>query len=338
MNNNLLNHYYNFQKQNIPFQNNSLLQNNPNFNNYVKKLPRNMDRETWHRIQQNKKKLERFENMKKNNKFNNIDNYIDKKTLQNCVIKPITVNKLDKNEIRRRYDDLSKEFNPKLQKYWKERTNQPYKNILKNEDYKKKINKKEDLIVHKITNEDKIGLMNEFDNLKNTLEKHDDELKVIYSTSKENEHFKKFRYNNKYKFRMKYNPADFNKMKKDKIKYYQKEQNKIEENKKTVDSLIEAALNNNILSKEDVKKLDINNETNLEKELIEELGDEYKDLIKEAIEINNNETTNKRNDNQDIITKSGKKMTIKKTDNDNNNTINVTDDIKNKYKNRQKKI
>ena len=52
------------------------------------------------------------------------------------------------------------------------------------------------------------------------------------------------RYSNKYKFKAKYDPADFNKLKKDKLEYYRQEQKKIEYDKKTVDSLIDAALKN----------------------------------------------------------------------------------------------
>ena len=51
------------------------------------------------------------------------------------------------------------EFVPEtIKDMWAKRTNQPYKNILKNQDYSKKFEKKEDLIVHKIPNNNKSHL------------------------------------------------------------------------------------------------------------------------------------------------------------------------------------
>lgn len=103
-----------------------------------------------------------------------------------------------------------------IENYWKGRTNQPYKNILKNEDYSKIIKNENDLIIHKVTSNDKIGIKEKYTEIKKNIEQHNNELKVLYSTSEEAQHKKKFEYNHRYRDRKKYNPSTFNELKKEK--------------------------------------------------------------------------------------------------------------------------
>jgi hypothetical protein len=131
--------------------------------------------------------------------------------------------------------------------------------------------------------------MEEFYEFEKLLEKHDKHLKMIYSLSKEGEYAKKFKYNNKTKFRIKYDPADFKKLKKNKIEYYNNEQIKLEQDKKRVEDLIDAALNAGIFNDTEIKMLENNkNDTELMEELVNDLGEESRELIKEAIKITGN--------------------------------------------------
>lgn len=135
----------------------------------------------------------------------------------------VQVDKLDKSYFDNEISKLQSTYEPNLAEYWKTRTNQPYKNILKNENYNKTFKTKEDLIVHKITNADREGLIDEYKKLMDLLEKHNNELRLIYSTSKKTDHLKKFEYTNKYQF-VKYNPTDFVEMKQSRSEQVKKEQ------------------------------------------------------------------------------------------------------------------
>ena len=76
------------------------------------------------------------------NKNININN-IDKNKLTEYVICPIKINKCDKNEINNNLKNLEKGYlknNNELNKLWNNRTNIPYKGIIKNNDYKKNKN------------------------------------------------------------------------------------------------------------------------------------------------------------------------------------------------------
>ena len=78
--------------------------------------------------------------------------------LKNAIIKPIEVEKTDSRELLGKFREVSNKLESELKEHWAKRTNQPYKNILKNEDYTKNFRKKEDLIVHKVSSLDKLGL------------------------------------------------------------------------------------------------------------------------------------------------------------------------------------
>ena len=69
--------------------------------------------------------------------------------------------------------------------------------------------------------------------------------------SKKLEHKKKFDYNHVYKHRMRYNPSDHNKLKKDKIEHYKQEQQ--EQEKNNSNSILQDLINNGILSNSDMR-------------------------------------------------------------------------------------
>ena len=214
-NNKLLNGYNNFQMNNIPFKRNALLNNNPNFKQFISQYSPYDEKERFKNMHQQMNKLRSLQQIKQLEKYNDLDKFVDKDGLKESVIKPIRVLKPAPGKIINDYTIIKCNFDPDnrfLEKeYWSSRTNQPYKSILKNENYTKiplKGAKKEDLIVHKVTDADKIGLMDEFQELVKILEKHNKELKVIYSTSKEAQYKAKFIYHNAAKYRIKYDPFD----------------------------------------------------------------------------------------------------------------------------------
>lgn len=247
----LLHNYQNHRNNNIPFQNNALLANNPMFNsnmNYSDSSQR-----------QHMQRLKEEQQLKQLEKLNALENKFGKEKIRESVIKPMKIESNNK-DVAVKYSKSDKDYEEKRKQYWEKRTNQPYKNIIKDEQHinkflnKKNIDQKE-LIVHRVTNADKEGVDNEFETLQGKLETHNNELKVIYSTSHELEHKKKFEYNNKYKYRIKYDPSDHNKLKKDKISYYKREQRKMEDDKEKTDAIIEDLVNKGIFDKEELEDI-----------------------------------------------------------------------------------
>jgi len=141
------------------------------------------------------------EQMRKINKISDLN--IPKEKITEYVINPIKIEKSNREEINKLTNDEKNTLSKKYieEQLWKNRTNAPYKIILKNEDWKKQFNKQDDLIVYKITNDDKNNkyLESEYNKLQNMLNDHNGELKVLYSVSNESEHKKKFKFVKKYK-------------------------------------------------------------------------------------------------------------------------------------------
>jgi len=216
MNNNLLNRFQSY-KNNVPFSNNPILNNNPNF---VSK-----DSSFYNKI--NMAKLDQIKRAK------NIDEMgIDKKQITDIVISPIVVNKTKKEDLQEAYNQIAPQFIQKGNKYleelYKNRTNVPYKNVIKkdlfNKGFKKyykddifntNIKDKKELLVHKISDADSDSLLleAEYELLTQIIEKHNDELKVIYSSSKKNKYKKEFEYVQNYRYRLEYNPKKFRRIK-----------------------------------------------------------------------------------------------------------------------------
>lgn len=295
-NNNLISGYHNYQKNNVPFQNNQLLMNTPQFQNIVNNQTQNSDMYAY------MLKLKQAQELKKMQKFNDIDKVFDKAIIHESVIKPIKINKNDISEFNALLKKRESTWKQECEDCWKNKTNQPYKKILKNENYNKAIKNENDLIVHKVTDADKIGLMDELYDFANTLEKHNGQLVMIYSLDKESEHKKNFIY--KYQERVKYDPKDYDGLKKDQIEYYKKQQMELEKNKKKVDDIIEYIMERGLLSESDIKEFD---------------------------------NENKMADKIDVKIEEQTKQIPIKANTDHKQISNTIDDLKAKYKNRQKK-
>lgn len=299
-NNSMINDYQKIMKNNVPFGNNQMLNNNPAFFHNIN------DTSFYHKMN--------MEKMDKMRKIKNIDEIgVSKEKLTEFVICPIKVEKESGKELTRKYADKDLTYiNPKNKKaiatsiinLWAGRNNNPYKNILKDADYNKNFKTEEDLIIHKVTLLDKnlIKTMAEFEEMVDFIEIHDGELQIKYSDKKEKKYQEKFDYENKIKYRVKYDPKNYDELK----KFYKKEQKKIKNANKRVDEMIEMLLASENFTKEEMEeieeinkshdeedltnitmvfeKADSNFEKQLEKELENELAEEFgKDILNEFI-------------------------------------------------------
>ncbi|CAH6421800.1 Hypothetical protein KVN_LOCUS487 [uncultured virus] len=257
INNKLINSYQNYNVPNMTMQNNALLKNNPYFQN-------NNNSNQMQQIQMMQaaqiKKLKEIQQIKQLEKLNDLEQNLDKEKIKESLIKTINI-KEDNKQIYEKLKELEQNYELDLTQFWAKRTNQPYKNILKEEDYKKDFKSKEDLIIHRVTNADKLGIDDKYEEYKDKIKKQDNELKIIYSTSKLAEHKQKFEYNYKYGYKEQYNPSDHNDLKNDRINYLKKEQLKLEENKGKLENIIESLINEGMFDREEIQKLGITKET-----------------------------------------------------------------------------
>ena len=225
-------------------------------------------------------------NLKKIQKFNNIDQIHNMDQLKDVIIKSEKIQKPNIN-INNLVKSKEEENNKVLNESIKKRTNQPYKGIIKNFDYSKIREKhEEDLIVHKNTDADKDKKVfdSKLNNYNNTIQNQNTEIKQIYSGDKYTVNKKDFDYQHKYKYRSKIdNNNDESELRVDRIEYYKKEQQKNEGNKKKIDDILLNLIDSGILSDDmtniNYDKIDINAlEDTLKKEFGEE---EFNKLLKE---------------------------------------------------------
>lgn len=221
-------------------------------------------------------------NVRKIQRFNNIDNLYNKEDLKNLILKPVKIEKVNIN-IKTLVDTRDNSNQKDLEESYKKRVNQPYKGIIKDFDYNKIRDKhEEDLIVHKVTEQDKNKQffdekMNTFKTEINNQNKNIDD---TYSYDKKIEHKKEFDYQHKYKYRVKIDGPDNENLRVDRIEFYKKEQNKIEENKKKIDDILFNLIDSGILSENmdsiDYDKIDTND---LELKLKSVFGEEEFDKL-----------------------------------------------------------
>lgn len=350
INNKLVNEYQQFTDNNVPYANNSMLMNNPIYFGNIR------DPNFYNKV--NMAKIEQMKKIK-----NTEDLGISKSQLINYIICPIKIEKTTKSDFNDKYDIAKGTYSDIIKKngtvvenvpqylkdLWSTRKNIPYKNILKNENYDKEFKTLDDLIVHKVTqlDKDRIKLENELKILENLIEKHDGELKIIYSVSEESKHKKEFEYITVYKNRLKFDPKNYNDLK----NFYKKEQRKIEKENRRITDMIELLMISDQLTKEEKVELDelkkqtenddvdINDdmdnlfekgekvlEEELEKKLRKELGDnEVNELLKQS-------------DNTDDVLHKKTRVKLKaKNDSDISDNINLPEkDTKRRIKIKQK--
>ena len=223
-------------------------------------------------------------NMKKIQKFNKIDQTFDKDNLKQLIIKPIKIEKPNHNIISL-VNSREVESKKELDDCLKKRTNLPYKGIIKNFNYNKEFKKQDDLIVHKVTDKDKIGFNDDVDKYNSTIKNQNIEIKDVYSTDKKNEHKKEFEYQHKYKYRNKLSNSNDTEsdLRVDRIEFYKKEQQKLEDSKKKIDDILGNLIDSGVLSENfDSINYDKINVDELEQTLINQFGkEEFSKLLKE---------------------------------------------------------
>lgn len=172
----------------------------------------------------------------------NMNNMHNNSSDSSKIIKNENKSKMNNEDVNTCFKQIESKYSSNLDKYWKNRTNVPYKNILYDQDYNKKFNNEQDLILCNVKTIDKIH-DEQVENYKNNLEKHNNELKIIYSTNKQAEHFKQFEYNNKHKYRL----ANLPSSNQDEIKtvtteYYNKEKKKTDNERRKKEQLLKNIL------------------------------------------------------------------------------------------------
>jgi hypothetical protein len=350
-NNRLISGYRNFQNNNVPFQQNKLLFNNPQFANAINyNQSQQLDNMRKMQYQQHMTRLKQLQKLKEIEKINNIDNLIAKDKLNEIIIRPIKIEKNnDSKELLRATNEKKRGMEGERQKYWKSRTNNPYKeilrkvNVLNDSDYRELTSderkQKDKLMIHRVTDEDKIGLMEDLEKALAGLEKHENELKIIYSLDNRSEHKKKFEYNHKIKFRIAFDPTDAKDLKKDQMEYYKREQKKLEKNKKTIESIIESALLTGLLSEDEIKQIEYDEKpkkTNVDENISDYLSeikdqiseDEYKKLLEQAKELELHVDKNDDDDTKSHISDDAKSDTSVDDDSKSNATDDNNDDSK----------
>lgn len=223
-------------------------------------------------------------NMKKIKKFNNIDQMYNQDDLKNLILKPQKIEKSNIN-INSLINNKKKTNESDLNDCVKKRINEPYKGIIKNFDYSKIREKhEEDLIVHKVNEEDKNMKLfdSNMDIFRDKITKQNKDIKDVYSIDNKTEHKKEFDYQLKYKYRTKIDTNDDD-LRVDRIEFYKKEQSKIEENKKKIDDIFLNLIDSGILSENldtiNYDKIDTNELENKLKNVFGE--EEFNKILKE---------------------------------------------------------
>lgn len=273
--NRLINSYQTQQINNsrpTVFTKNPLLSANPAFMTNQKQITQAMQ------------KVQQEEKMRRLVKTNDTAQKNDQDLVRNAILGPELINDKKKNaHVMNDYKQKQEKFKEERENFSKLRTNQPYKQILKNIDHTKKIEKKEDLVVHKVVHEidaDRKKFDAKFDEIGKDRTDHDQENKVIYSQNKFTEHFKKFEYAQVYSYQGK--TADKNQvdLKKNRVAYYKKQQKEAEKEKERYDGIRDSLVDLGI----DVENKEEDEEIKLEplKEM-DSPEEETKEVTKEVI-------------------------------------------------------
>ena len=199
----------------------------------------------------------RNRNRNKNSDMNSTMNQFERMKLKakggnliEQLLKPI---KLEKNnvEVEKSYNKASVERNEKRPEYVRyDITNNPYKNILKNVDYKKHIADPKDLVVHKTTEKDRDKAMieKELKEKEEQLRDHDGIIKQEYSSDRKEFHEKNFIYKASYVERIKHDTNTHS----DLIDFYKNHQKKQEEGINKIDNILISLKDQGLLKTEDI--------------------------------------------------------------------------------------
>jgi len=224
-------------------------------------------------------------NIKKLQRLNNVDQKYNQNVLKDAIIKPEKIEKPKKDNIEKIYNNTLNDYSKNIEKFWEKRVNLPYKGIIKDFDYNKKIQNEKDLVVHKVSknDKDKVLFHNSVKKYVSVVTEQDNELHEKFSKTKLKEHKKEFEKEHRYKYISKNNNDVVNndELRTDRIEFYKKQQEKNQENKKQLDDLLNELVNIGVIDQDlnniNYDNIDINK---LEDTLVNMLGkDEYNKLI-----------------------------------------------------------
>lgn len=277
--------------------NNAYIRSNPMFNPQVQmNMTQQARQANMAQYARQMQELRKLHEIKKMQRYSDISSLYDKDKLRDAIINPEqhTVSDKEREEIMGKFNMMDTNYSDYMEymmTYWKGRTNTPYKAItdknvkfrgkMYKQDFKKDIKKTDDLIIHKVTPLEKQRatkiIENDFADFLAKKKEHDDELEVIFALSEKGKHFKKFQYNHKFKYRLKFKPSDHTKMKKSKFKLYEDEMKKLEQGRKNMDLILNGMIQSDIWSKDELSdfgildgdQIDIDE---LEKKLEKKLG------------------------------------------------------------------
>lgn len=283
------------------FANNQLLHKNINYHQAIKKNPFD-DPAIQNRINEQLKKLKQYQQQSEDKRFAELNKIFKRNnSVHLSIIKPIEVEKPNQGVLEFEHKKILQSKNDVVMECWNNRVATTYKGFLKKanvieDDDQRKIKDKNELIIGHVNQyKNEKELEEKFYNKQNEIAVHNKQLKDVFSSSNEGENLRKFQYNHKYKMRIKYDPiADFDKLKQTQEEYFKSEKEKIEQEKKIVENLVNTIDFNDIKTKNcNLENLNSRNNTDTSTET-----------------INNTETINS------------------------DNSITISEQLLNKYKNR----
>lgn len=149
--------------------------------------------------------------------------------------------KIEKQHNKISVKELEEHRNKQYKTAINERTNVPYKNILPVEYFNKPIRDEKDLIVYKVTKEDKhTKLLNDnMMNLKTKRHTENVEIENKYNEADKLKHKQIFEQNKIIKCNVNYNQKMDSELKENALVYYENKQKENEQNKQTIDEMID---------------------------------------------------------------------------------------------------
>ena len=210
-----------------------------------------------------------------------MDNILEK------LIPKIKDNRYSTAEFLKLYEKKNEELNKNELEGKNKRKNNPYKGIITNFDYNKKINDNKDLIVFKPQDENKEDFEKDFKNHNSIIEQQDIENKNIYSEDNKINYIKNFEYVQKYKYRMdidkNVDDGAGDNIRMDRIEHYDKKKIEEQNNSVMIEDIFNDLISNGILTEDldniDIDKIDI---VKMEKTIVEKYGKaKYDEFMKE---------------------------------------------------------
>ena len=306
-NNPLLNSFSSYANKNptsVPFNSNDLIKNNVNImnnlNNYIYESKMIDSPQNNNNIYNNNNNTNKNANRQKTSVTNM--NIIEK------MLEPVKIikDKKSNSDIKSNFITRSKiQESAKNTKGCKsgiigiERTNAPYKAIIKDKIISKPVTEvvEEDLIVHRTVKgiDDNVdNFVHDLNSKNSEVDKINDELKVEFDISNYDKHKRKFEYKQTFVRNLAYEENGFDENKTDCIEFYKKKQRDAEKGIETCDTIYKTLLDANIIDENELIGDSIVSDTNIN----------INSIIDKAVtkEINDNIITENINNNVDEIT------------------------------------